>query len=252
MTNPRKTSMVSMNPSATPKSTVTSTLSASCQACSIREMSICSALSDAEISSLEDILTQHTLAPGQALFYQGDEAKYVYNVTGGTIRLSKLLSDGRRQVTGFLLAGDFLGFGNADAYGYTAEAVDQVIMCRFAVKEFQQLFEKFPQLEHRLLARASHELAEAQEQMLLLGRQSPTEKLASFILRLMRKAEDMGEPGNPVHLSMGRSDIADYLGLTIETVSRSFTKLRKDGYLELPDPNTVLIKDPELLRDLTQ
>jgi CRP/FNR family transcriptional regulator len=221
-----------------------------CAACEIRELAVCQALSDEEISSLEAILTQHKYAPGQTIFYEGDPADYVYSLTAGTMRLSKLLSDGRRQVTGFLRAGDFLGFTRDDAYSYTAEAVTNVDICRFAIKEFEALFKHFPQLEHRLLARASNELAEAQDQMLLLGRKSPTEKLASFLLRQMHKAEKMGEPSSPIRLAMGRSDIADYLGLTIETVSRSFTKLRKDGVLELPDPNTVVVADMDRLEEL--
>jgi len=221
-----------------------------CAACQIRELAICQALSDEEIASLEAILTQQRYAPSQTLFYEGDPAQYVFNLTAGTLRLSKLLSDGRRQITGFLRTGDFLGFARDDAYTYTAEAVTQVEVCRFAITEFEALFQHFPQLEHRLLARASNELAEAQDQMLLLGRKSPTEKLASFLLRQMSKAEKMGEPSSPVRLPMGRSDIADYLGLTIETVSRSFTKLRKDGVLELPDPNTVVVRDLQRLEDM--
>jgi len=218
-------------------------LSGSCQACEIRQLSICAALSDQEIDALERIVTQQTLAPGQAIFYEGDTADHVYNVTRGTVRLSKLLSDGRRQVTGFLLPGDFLGFARDQTYSYSAEAVDEVQVCRFAVREFEALFERHPELERRLLAKASNELAEAQDQMLLLGRKSPSEKLCSFLLRLQRRQQQVGGGSGPLRLSMGRGDIADYLGLTVETVSRCFTRLRKDGYLALPDPNTVVFRD---------
>ena len=238
------------NPAAKRRASVPGQLPGVCQACEIRELAICSALSDEEIASLEAILTQHSLAPGQTLFYEGDPAEYVYNVTAGTVRVSKLLADGRRQVTGFLRTGDFLGFARSEAYTYTAEAVNAVEICRFAIKEFEALFRLFPRLEHNLLARASNELAEAQDQMLLLGRKAPTEKLASFLLRQMTKARKMGEPASPVRLAMGRSDIADYLGLTVETVSRSFTKLRKDAILGLPDPNTVVILDQAGLEEL--
>ncbi|HZD24904.1 MAG TPA: cyclic nucleotide-binding domain-containing protein [Alphaproteobacteria bacterium] len=243
-----------VNPTAQRKPALpgTSNLPGPCRACTIRELSVCSALSDAEISSLEAILSQAILAPGQTVFYEGDAAEHVYNITSGTVRLSKLLADGRRQVTGFLMPGDFLGFASEDAYTYTAEAVGDVNICRFAVKEFEALFERFPQLERRLLARASNELAEAQDQMMLLGRKSPVEKLASFLLRQSERLERMGEEGNPVRLAMGRSDIADYLGLTVETVSRSFTKLRKDGLIGLPDPNTVVLSDLDGLTDLVE
>ncbi len=223
-----------------------------CEACQIRQLSICSALADHEITALEEILTQQTLASGQALFYEGDAADHVYNVTRGTVRLSKLLPDGRRQVTGFLLAGDFLGFARDQTYSYSAEAVDDVQVCRFTVREFEALFERFPQLERRLLAKASNELAEAQDQMLLLGRKSPREKLASFLLRMHRRQQDLGGAADPLQLTMGRGDIADYLGLTVETVSRSFTHLRKEGFLELPDPNTVVFANLDGLSELAE
>lgn len=238
------------NPTAKRRAGAPGQLPGACRACEIRELAVCSALTDEEIASLEAILTQQSLRPGQTLFFEGDPAAHVYNVTAGTVRVSKLLADGRRQVTGFLRTGDFLGLARSEAYTYTAEAVNAVEICRFAIKEFEALFQKFPRLEHNLLARASNELAEAQDQMLLLGRKAPTEKLASFLLRQMGKAEKMGEPVSPVRLAMGRSDIADYLGLTVETVSRSFTRMRKEGILALPDPNTVVILDQARLDEL--
>lgn len=223
-----------------------------CQACGVRALSICSALTDEELASLEAIHREQTYAAAEVVFFEGDPARHVYNVTQGTVRLSKLLADGRRLVTGFLLPGDFLGLARNESYSYTAEAVDDVTLCRFAFTDFEALFKRFPQLERRLLARASNELAEAQEQMLLLGRKSPAEKLASFLLRMRAKAVQVGQPPNPLRLSMRRSDIADYLGMTTETVSRTFTKFRSDGYLKLPDPNTVVFKDLEKLAELTE
>lgn len=222
-----------------------------CAACAIRDTAICSVLDDGEMNALQSIMSHVLLTPGKALLYEGDRADYVYNVVSGTLRMSKLLSDGRRQITGFLMAGDFLGFARDETYSYDSEAVENTEVCRFGVTDFQSVCDRFPQLEKRLLREASNELAEAQDQMLLLGRQSPQERLAKFLLRQASRMEKVGQPANPLTLSMTRSDIADYLGLTIETVSRCFTKLRKDNLIALADANTVTFLDREALEDMT-
>lgn len=222
-----------------------------CAACAIRDTAICSVLRDDEMNALQAIMSHVILPPGKALLYEGDKADYVYNVVNGTLRMSKLLSDGRRQITGFLMAGDFLGFARDEAYSYDAEAVEQTEVCRFAVGDFQAVCDRFPQLEKRLLQEASNELAEAQDQMLLLGRQSPQERLAKFLLRQAARLDRVGQTSEPLRLSMTRSDIADYLGLTIETVSRCFTKLRKEKLIELADANTVTLLNRDALEDMT-
>ena len=222
-----------------------------CAACAIRDTAICSVLSDVEMQALQEIMTHVDLPARKALLYEGDEANFVYNVVGGTLRMSKLLADGRRQITGFLMAGDFVGFACDETYSFDVEAVCETRLCRFPVRQFEAVCESFPQLEKRLLREASNELAEAQDQMLLLGRQSPQERLAKFLLRLRHRLERAGQPADPLSLSMTRSDIADYLGLTIETVSRCFTRLRKDGLIALPEANIVVIKDLQALEQMT-
>ncbi len=177
--------------------------------------------------------TTRRLNAGETLFYEGDPAQHVFTITEGTLKLYKLLSDGRRQITGFLLPGDFLGLASSASYVSSAEAVTPLTICRFPRRQFMQLLEELPQLEKELLARASSELAEAQDRMLLLGRKTARERLASFLLRLA----DRRRPCAPetIALSMSRADIADYLGLTIETVSRTFTSLKTDGIIGLAD-----------------
>ena len=150
------------------------------------------------------------------------------------LKLSKLLSDGRRQVTGFLLPGDYLGLASAERYIYSAEAVTPVRICRFARAAFLGLLEQFPALEKALLGRAATELAAAQKQMLLLGRKTARERVATFLAELAARA---GNQGGVVELSMTRTDIADYLGITTETVSRTLTSLRKDGLIDIPRPH---------------
>ena len=134
------------------------------------------------------------------------------------------MADGRRQVVGFLVPGDFLGLAFGRTYVYTAEAITAVAACRFQRSRFMELLEELPALEREILGRTSNELAAAQQQMLLLGRKTARERLASFLADL---AERSDADGGPLELPMGRADIADHLGLTIETVSRTFTGLRR-------------------------
>ena len=204
-----------------------------CSACTVRHLTICAALDEAELVQMSAIISSMELSPGDPLFDEGEPADYVFNVTAGAVKVYKLLADGRRQMTGFLFPGDFLGLANEETYAYSAEAVTHTALCRFPRRKLERLLEEFPRMERRLLGMASHELAVAQEQMLLLGRKTAKEKVASFLLMLSRRAEQRGQNGDPVAVPMSRNDIADYLGLTTETVSRTFTQLRRDGCINL-------------------
>ncbi len=213
-----------------------------CAACEVREVTFCSALNEHELASIQAIVRQVRLAPGQTLFQEGDEAENVFNVVGGVIKLYKLLRDGRRQITGFLFPGDFLGIASRDGYSHSAEAVTAVRLCRFPRRRLEPLFDRYPKLEHRLLGIATDELTAAQDQMLLLGRKTAAEKLASFLLSLERRIGAAGEPAPSLSVPMSRSDVADYLGLTVETVSRTFGRFRKLGLVDVPDAHTVVLR----------
>jgi CRP/FNR family transcriptional regulator len=190
--------------------------------------------------------------PHYAIFNETDPAEYVYNVTAGTVKVYKLLGDGRRQITGFLFAGDFLGLIHNESYAYSAEALMPTTLCRFPRRKLETLLDEMPNLEQRLLAMASHELAAAQDQMVLLGRKSARERVVSFMLMLSNSAARHGRPDGPVSLPMSRSDIADYLGLTIETVSRTLTGLRKQGLIELLDEKHVRLSRRSELREIAE
>jgi CRP/FNR family transcriptional regulator len=225
---------------------------ADCGACKARNLAFCSVLDHSELHEIESIVQHLNLHAEGELFMEGDAANHVFNVTSGTVRLYKLLADGRRQIVGFLLPGDFLGLSMRRTYAYGAEAVDDATLCRFRTDELRALFSKYPKLERRLLEMTGDELAAAQDQMMLLGRKSPVEKLGSFLLYMSARQGRWGRAANPVRLPMTRGDIADYLGLTIETVSRTFTRLRKEGVIELPEVQTVEIRDEEGLRALAE
>jgi len=179
---------------------------------------------------------------------EGDAAPYVFNITTGSLRVYKLLPDGRRQITGFLFAGDFLGLAVGESYVFSAEAMEPSTVCRFRKGPFRALVAHSPPLEHLLLDRTYRELAAAQNQMLLLGRKTAIERMASFLFEL--PGYDPARPSAPgqVRLPMKRGDIADYLGLTVETVSRVLTRMKVKGLISIPSPNELIVERPERLR----
>lgn len=212
-----------------------------CRSCAVRALSVCSALPQTEMAGLAALAGQSHIESGATIMLEGDPAEHVFNIVQGTVKVYRLLSDGRRQITGFLMGGDFLGLALADINPYSAEAVGAVTLCRFARHRFEQLIDRFPQLERRMLVAASNELFAAQDQMLLLGRKTAREKVATFLLMLARRASAHGLADDGVALTMSRTDIGDYLGLTIETVSRTITQLRNDGILALRSASLVEI-----------
>lgn len=223
-----------------------------CAACGIRDMAICSVLAPDELNQLVAITRQVDFTQGQTIIDEGEPANFLFNLTQGAIRLYKLLPDGRRQITGFLFEGDFLGIALNEQYAYSAEAIGDVGLCRFPRQKLEAMLDEFPHLEKRLLGVASNELAQAQDQMLLLGRKTAREKVVSFLSALSRRAVSRESDASPVYLPMSRADIADYLGLTTETVSRTFTNLKRDGYIQLKAGGYVELPNIEALEDVAE
>ena len=218
-----------------------------CATCGARAFSVCNSLEPEDLAGLDMIAERASLQAGEILVREGDPAKGVFNVTSGSVRIYKLLPDGRRQITGFLFAGDFIGLAAGQAYGFSAEAIEDTTLCRFRKSEYQALIRVRPALESALLDRAMHELAAAQNQILLLGRKTARERLASFLLDLPGRDPIRPSVDGVVHLPMTRSEIADYLGLTIETVSRELTKLKTAGIISLLSLHSLRVDDPERL-----
>jgi CRP/FNR family transcriptional regulator, anaerobic regulatory protein len=223
-----------------------------CDTCKAREFSACAPLTAEQQKRFAAIMRTVNVEPHHSIFDEAEPAEYVYNVTGGTVKVYKLLGDGRRQITGFLFAGDFLGLTHNESYAYSAEALAPTTLCRFPRRKLEALLDEIPSLEQRLLAMASHELAAAQDQMMLLGRKSARERVVSFMLMLSDSAARHGRPSDPVALPMSRGEIADYLGLTIETISRTLTRLRKQGLIELLDEKHVRLSKRSELREIAE
>lgn len=215
-----------------------------CFACEVRNEAVCGVLECGELAKLRRQGTSFRLGRGQPLFHEGDSAGRVFTLTRGTLKLYKLLPDGRRQVTGFMHPGDFLGVSVDDDYAFTAEALEPAQLCAFPRARFDDFTEDHAEMERELYRLAAHELAAAQQQMVLLGRKTAGERLASFFVLLARRAERAGAvPVRYVDLPMSRSDIADYLGLTKETVSRVLAQLKNKRLIRLETLDRIEILD---------
>lgn len=220
---------------------------ASCVECVVRDRSVCNAFAAPDLQRLADVAVHRQVEKGRVFIEEGMPAADFFNITSGTAKLYKTLPDGRQQITGFAGTGHFLGLAVSETYAFSAQAIEKVELCRFSRPKIRILLHDFPALEQRLLETACDELVTAQEQMLLLGRKTALERVASFLMARLNESITCGGHGNTVELPMTRAEIADYLGLTIETISRTFSKLKIDNRITTPHRDTVVILDPHWL-----
>jgi CRP/FNR family transcriptional regulator, anaerobic regulatory protein len=213
-----------------------------CASCGARGHSVCSAIEDQDLARLAAVAVIREISKGDTFIQEGTPATDFFNITRGTVKLFKLLPDGRQQITGFAGVAHFLGLAVSDTYAFSAEAIEPVQLCRFSRPKLRALLHDFPAMEDRLLQRACNELVAAQEQMLLLGRKTARERVATFLVARCRDAVARG-PDELVPLPMTRSEIADYLGLTIETVSRTFSRFKAEKRIATPSNSEVVILD---------
>ena len=186
-------------------------------------------------------------AAGDELFAEGQPADFFYKVVSGTVRTSKLLSDARRQIDSFQLQGDIFGFESANDYGFTAEAVEDTTVAVFRRSSFRTLTHDYPAFADQLMSATVASLRRARDHMLLLGRRTPEEKIAMFLLDIAGRLQK----GDRFDLPMRRTDIADHLGLTKETVSRTLTQMERKGLIKLQAiGRTIHLNDKASLRRL--
>lgn len=225
----------------------------SCEQCLVRNRAICSALDGNEIGALNAIGRHRTLSPGESLIWEGDDSLLVANVMEGVLKLSTGTEDGREQIVGMVFPSDFIGrpFGATTSHGVTA--LTEAKVCVFNRRDFDAFAREHPALEHKLLQRTLAELDRTRRWMLLLGRKSASEKVASFLLEMADRTatpgcETLALPDEiRLDLPVSRQQIADVLGLTIETVSRQFTRLKTDGVIDLPSRRQVIILNRQQL-----
>ncbi|TCH98272.1 Crp/Fnr family transcriptional regulator [Roseococcus sp. SYP-B2431] len=220
-----------------------------CTECLVRDQSLCSSLSDSELTTLNSIGRPRRLERGETLVWAGDDALVCANLLSGVLKLSASTADGREQIVGLLYPADFVGRPFAKEAEHTITALTEAELCVFPRKGFETALESHAHLERLLLRRTLGALDEARARMLMLGRKTAEEKVASFLLDMAhhlarRTSSRIAEFDLPV----SRAQIADVLGLTIETVSRQLTKLRRDGVIDLPTSRRVAIRNPSALQ----
>ena len=214
----------------------------------VRTISLSAALPLAERDTLEPLSRRIVLDQKETLFGQDEPANSVFNVTSGALRLYRILRDGRRQVIGFAIPGDFLGLSLLDRFGVSADALCPVTACRFDRLAFMGLVRSEPELMMHLHEITGQELSRAKDMMMLLGRRTADEKIAAFLTGLQARYARIGRISVTLELPMGRLDIADHLGLTIETVSRTMTRLDRDGCILIVPGGVRLIDHAKLER----
>ncbi|XIA67386.1 cyclic nucleotide-binding domain-containing protein [Bradyrhizobium sp. TZ2] len=213
----------------------------SCHDCTARGFAVCAAFDKTELREVAQLSRRVHFCSGATVFAQANIATSFFSVHNGVVSLYKLLPDSRRQIIGFALPGDFLGLSGLSQHEFSADAIGRVSLCQFSKASFATFIENRPRLLRRINELAGRELARAQEHMVLLGRRSAEEKVASFVIGWRDRLSEIGCGGEILPLPMKRLDIADYLGLTIETVSRTFTRLERDGVIRTFTRGVVLL-----------
>ena len=203
-------------------------------------------MDDVQVKKLAQIAHRKKVSAGQTIISDEEPVDFFANVISGAIKLTKTLPDGRQQIVGLLFAPDFLGRAYSKNNPYTAEAATDVEICTFPNAAFERLVGEYPGLQQRLFQHTLDELDAARDWMLLLGRKGAVERLAIFLLDMEARTQGHGV----VDLPMSRIDIADYLGVTFETVSRSLTQLERDNVIAIPSTREVRILNSDALEDL--
>lgn len=217
-----------------------------CSTCIVRNRAICASLNAEELAILGKMGRRQRVKAGQTLLWEGDDAPVVANVLSGVLKLAVSTADGREQIVGIVFPSDFIGrpFGKKSPYSVTA--MTDADVCIFNRNSFDAFAGAHLDLQQKLLRRTLDELDRARHWMMLLGRKSASEKVASFLLEISERLSGYGcepEHRGSFELPFGRQQIADILGLTIETTCRQLTRMRSDGVLDLPSRREVVIND---------
>jgi CRP/FNR family transcriptional regulator len=219
-----------------------------CVGCASKRFGICYPLDAAALDEISGDSDRYLLPAKGMLFREGDPATRAYSVIEGTVKLSRLLPDGRQQVLGFRFKGDLLGYSAGGTYPFDAETLTAGQFCRIERTRLDGLLRRYPLLERRVLDLCLGELAATQEHLITVARRSAEARVASFLLGLVEAHRLRGVDRGELPMPMTRSDIGDFLGLTLETVSRTFTALKRQGSIAEPGPQRLRVLDLPALR----
>ena len=222
-----------------------------CVSCEGRNKGVCGALDCDQLVELAGASRKSAAGSGAALLGESERVDSYANILSGVVKLTKTLSDGRQQIVGLQFAPDFLGRPFRSESALNAEAATDVALCSFPKDAIERMMQKVPELERRLYRQALDELDEARDWMVTLGRKTASEKIASLLLMIAHHAEPaLAASRNSARfdLPLTRADIADFLGLTIETVSRQLTRLRADNVINIENNRHVIVPDLHRLK----
>lgn len=209
-------------------------LTTHCSTCSLHPLCLPLALNTSEMEQLDSIIRRgRPVKKGEIIFHQGDPFDSIFAVRTGTVKTFTLTREGEEQITGFHLASELIGLDSYDSVTYpaSAKALETTNICEIPVDRLDDLSGQVPELRRQMMRLMGKELREEQQMMLLLSKKSAEERLASFLLNLAARFKRRGYSGTTFRLTMSRSDIANYLGMAVETVSRVFTRFQKQGIL---------------------
>ncbi|GHA43468.1 transcriptional activator protein FnrL [Amylibacter ulvae] len=226
-----------------------------CADCPIHHRAVCAYCEKSELMLLETMKSYSSYAAGDTIIMAGDNMKFVGSVVTGVASLSQTMEDGRRQMVGLLLPSDFVGRPGREFASFDVVATTPVTLCKFERIPFEKMLKSTPQLRERMLEMVLDELDAAREWMLLLGRKTAREKIASLLMIIGKRQNSLSpfdiNTSMKFELSLTREAMADYLGLTLETVSRQINALKKDGVIELEKKRHVIVKNFNRLLDET-
>ncbi|WP_417713326.1 transcriptional regulator FnrL [Pseudophaeobacter arcticus] len=218
-----------------------------CADCPIRHRAVCARCESDELEALDTIKYYRSYEAGQPIIWSGDMMNFVGSVVSGIATLTQTMEDGRTQMVGLLLPSDFVGRPGRDGAAYNVVATTDLVMCCFRKRPFEELMANTPHIAHRLLEMTLDELDAAREWMLVLGRKTAREKIASLLTIIARRDASLTPRGAvntmTFDLPLTREAMADYLGLTLETVSRQMSALKKDGVILLEGKRRVSVPD---------
>lgn len=218
-----------------------------CAECPIRHQAVCARCEPDELEALDEIKYYRSFEAGQTVVWSGDPMDFVGSVVSGIASLTQTMEDGRTQMVGLLLPSDFVGRPGREGAAYDVVATTDLVMCCFRKKPFERVMVDTPHIAQRLLEMTLDELDAAREWMLVLGRKTAREKIASLLSIIARRSASLEQSnmiGSTVFdLPLTREAMADYLGLTLETVSRQMSALKRDGVIQLEGKRHVTVPD---------